>query len=260
MRHSFLSCFFTFFAILALSGCGASAPHNKGDQANDPRESAEVHVQLGQRYMEQGKLELALEKLQKALKYDPSFPDAHTVIAVLYERINDPKNAEEHYRRAAELAPKNGAVNNNYGTFLCKLGKLDQAAKYFDRAIADPFYKTLEVAYTNAGTCLLLNGNLDKAEANFRKALEINPSNGESLIQLASILYKKNDNFHARAFLQRYESLGQSSPSALGLGREIELKLGNADAARDYAERLRSQYPDSQQARGLDLEGRGPSS
>ena len=248
------SLFLASLVLTTLVGCAStsSAAHKDSKSSNDPREAAQVNVQLGQRYMEQGKLELALEKLEKALKYDGNFVDAHTVIAVLYERIGDMKKAEEHYRRASDLTPKNGDVNNNYGTFLCKLGKFDQAQKYFERAIADPFYKTHEVAYTNAGTCLLLNGSLEKAEIDFRKALEINPNNRESLLQLASVLYQKSDHFHARAFLQRYESLGPASVTALNLGREIELKLGNNDAARGYVERMRSEYPDARETRALD--------
>ena len=48
-----------------------------------------MHTELGQQYMQQGKLEIALENLNKALSFDPGYVDAHTVIAVLYERIGD---------------------------------------------------------------------------------------------------------------------------------------------------------------------------
>ena len=69
---------------------------------------------------------------------------------------------------------------------------------------------------------------------------------------LASVLYQKNDYFKARAFIQRFDALGQASPDALLLARNIEVKLGNAGAARDYAQRLREQFPDSTQTRSLD--------
>ena len=74
---------------------------------------------------------LALDKLNKALSFDPNYADAHTVIAVLYEHIGDAKQAEEHYRRAAQLKPKGGNELNNYGAFLCKLGRYDEAARLF---------------------------------------------------------------------------------------------------------------------------------
>jgi type IV pilus assembly protein PilF len=218
-----------------------------------PQESAAIWVQLGQHYLELGKYDIAREDLEKALKFDPKSVDAHTVLATLYDRVGDRNTAEQHYREAAELAPTAGAANNNYGLYLCKLGKFEQAQKRFDIAKADGFYKDRDIIYLNSGTCLLLaNGPKDAAEADFRRALEINPKNGQALYQLASVLYDKNDYFKARAFIQRFDALGQPSPDALLLARNIEVKLGNNDAARDYTQRLRDQFPDATQTRSLD--------
>lgn len=241
---------FALLLIFGLGGCASAAPRTKA--SDKARSAAEVHVALGQRYMQQGRLEIALEKLQKALKFDASYVDAHTVIAVLYERINDQRKAAEHYKRAAELAPRNGAVNNNYGTFLCRSGKLDEAAQRFAAAVADPFYKTPDVAYTNAGTCFLQGNKPERAEEDFRKALELNPNNGEALFHLAGILFRKNDFLRARAFLQRFEAQGAAGPDALLLGFNIENRLGNVREANEYARRLRAEYPDSPQRQSLE--------
>ena len=217
-----------------------------------PADRARAFLQLGQKYMELGKLELAKDNLLKALNYDPKSVDAHTLLGTLYDRVGDRNQALQHFRDAALLAPKAGAENNNYGMYLCKLGQYAEARKYFAAALADGFFTAKASVYTNAGTCELLGkGSLDQAEANFRNALALEPSNAQALFQLASVLYQKNDFFKARAFVQRYDALGQPSPDALLLARNIEIKLGHADAARDYAQRLRDQFPDSEQARTL---------
>jgi type IV pilus assembly protein PilF len=252
---------------VALAGCVSAGPAGpvgmlgksgsnikETSQSTKQEDAARVRVELGQRYMEQGKYELAQENLQKALEYDSNYVDAHTVIAVLYEHLGQPKPAGEHYARAAELAPKNGAANNNYGQYLCSSGRYAEAQKYFARAMEDPFYKTPDVLYTNAGTCLLDHdgSQLEVAETDFRKALEVNPHNVMALYSLAKTLYARNDFFHARAFIQRFESLGQPNPDALLLARNIEVKLGHAEGAREYSQRLREQFPDTAQAHSLD--------
>lgn len=213
---------------------------------------ARPFIELGQKYMELGKLELAKENLLKALNYDPKSVDAHTLLGTLYDHVGDNAQALQHYREAAALAPKAGVPNNNYGMYLCKLGQYAESRKYFEVAFADGFYSAKASAYTNAGTCeLLAKGSLDRAEADFRNALALEPNNAQALFQLANVFYQKNDFFKARAFVQRYDALGQANPDALLLARNIEIKLGHADAARDYAQRLRDQFPDSEQARTL---------
>jgi len=227
--------------------------HVSDSKENKTEQAAQVRVELGRRYMEQGKLDVAMENLQKALQYDPNYVDAHTVIAALYQRIGNVTAADQHYARAAELAPKSGDANNNYGQFLCAEGKYVQAQTYFGRAMQDPFYKTPEVLYANAGSCLLKQGgHLDEAAGYFRKALDVSPNNPDALYQMANVLYQKEDYFHARAFIQRFEAAAKPDPAALLLARNIEVKLGHADSARDYAKRLRQDFPDSQQVRDLD--------
>jgi len=87
-----------------------------------------------------------------------------------------------------------------------------------------------------------------------RKALDRSPNNPEALFQLASALYEKADYFKARAFFQRFESVGQPRPESLMLGRNIELRLGNGSAASEYTRRLLQSFPESQQARALNAQ------
>lgn len=253
MQRELLPRLFAFALSCALAACSTGQGSNikKESAASERSEAARVNTELGQKYMQQGKLEFALEKLNKALSYDSNYADAHTVIAVLYERIGDMKQAEEHYRRAAQIKSKGGNELNNYGAFLCKIGRYDEAAGYFERAMTDPFYNTPEVALTNAGTCLLKAGKLDAAEQPLRAALDRAPNNSEALFQLASVLYEKGEYFKARAFMQRFEALGMVRPESLMLGRNIELRLGNGGAASDYTRRLLQSFPESQQARAL---------
>lgn len=240
-----------------LGGCqsGPESTVKREDAATQRDDAARVHTELGQKYLQQGKLEIALEKLNKALSFNPDYVDAHTVIAVLYESINDLPKAEEHYRRAAQLKPKGGAENNNYGRFLCTQGHYAEAQQYFERALADPFYQTPALAMGNAGACLAKAGKNEEAEKMLRQALAVNPNDAEALLALGTILYGKSEYMKARAFVQRFESLARPRPDALMLGRNIELRLGNAKGASEYSRKLLRNFPDSAEARSLNSQG-----
>lgn len=240
---------------VSLAACGTGGG-TRSDESPTPepgkaQSAAEVNVSLGQAYLEQGRLELALDKLKKALKLDPRLPSAHTVIAVVYEQIKDNENAQFHYKRATELAPKNGSVLNNYGTFLCRAKQYDEADKYFVRALADPFYQTPATAQANRGSCAIQAGRIDVAEASLREAVRLAPNEPQGLFDLARVLHMKKDDFKARAYVQRCESVAGASPELLELAMQVEQGLGNEKGVREYRARLLREFPESSQAQSI---------
>ncbi len=227
---------------IALAACGSNP--SRSTTNTDAKEAAELQVKLGRGYMEQGELEVAMERLQRALQLDPRSVDAHTMMAVLNERIQRPTQAESFYRKAERLAPDNGDVNNNLGAFLCGTGRQREADAYFLKALADPFYRSPAAALSNAGVCALKAGDAVKAEDYFRRVLSTQPNNATALFELARMNYLKGDAMRARAFIQRLEASAPDDPTVLDLGQRIETRLGDAAAARRYATRLKNEFPD----------------
>lgn len=268
-QRTSLSALFNFAAVtvifvlaLGLAGCSRNKiirVDNGNSLKSEPQESkqdekrdaAQVHTQLGAQLMEQGDLKGANEKFQMATQFDDNYEPAHTMLAILDERIKQPQQAEQEYRRALAIDPKNGDTNNNLGYFLCRHGRGNEGMQYLQRALADPFYKTPATANANAGSCLIGMGNNAAAESHLSKALQADADYPDGLYQMAQLLYAKNDAFRARAFLQRFEGQGTATADSLLLGYRIESRLGDADAARNYANRLRAQFPDSDQAQKL---------
>ncbi len=233
---------------LGVAGC-TTTPEYFGER--NLRAAAEANVQLGVGYLQQGKYDLALAKLEKALEQDSSLPSAHNVIAVLHERLNQPDLAEQHYRRALSLAPDDSGTHNNYGRFLCVQNRLREAEEQFLIALKNPLYQTPEVASTNAGICALRVPDKAKAEGYFRSALKANPRYREALIEMAKLSLEQEDYPLARAYLQRYLEVGPKSAESLWLGVRIERKLGNRSAAASYALLLKSNFPDAEETRWL---------
>jgi len=233
----------TFVAVPDRSDRG-SRNRGRGEPRMDEqtrRNNSDVLVELGQRYYARGEYEIALEKLRSALSIDPTSASGHTVIAILYETINDGERAAEHYRKSVQYGGRSGDILNNYGSWLCRQRRFDDADAHFRRALADPFYKSPESALANAGTCALAAGKFDVAENYLRQVLTARPEDEQALIGMAEVAWRKDDFLNARAFLQRAESRTPLSRSALQLGAQIEESLGDAGAAAAYRARMGSQ-------------------
>lgn len=229
---------------LVLSAC-ASGP-KKSDA--ELRRAAETNTALGRQYMDRGEYEIALEKLKRAAAYDKSYAPAHTMLGVLYETIGQTDEAGEEYRKAVQYDPKNGDVNNNYGAYLCGTGKRKEAQAYFLAAVKDPFYETPAVALSNAGSCALADGDLDKAESFLRESLEYDDKLGAALLPMADVSYQKGAYLRARAFLQRFEAVSPMTQESLSLGYNIETQLGDQASAERYRVELQDRYPGAMKA------------
>jgi hypothetical protein len=60
---------------------------------------------------------------------------------------------------------------------------------------------------------------------------------------MGGVLYEKGEYLNARGFLQRYEAIAGAQPASLLLGRNIELRMGNASGASEYSRKLLRNFP-----------------
>lgn len=233
---------------MALSACASSPPQARRTAGDTARgDAATTNIQLAVGYLEQGRTELALEKIQRALDRNDNSAQAHTVAGVIYERIGDINRAAYHYRKAVDIDGDTGQMLNNYGAFLCKHDEYEKGVEYLERAVQDPFYNTPAAAMTNAGHCAQRLGQDERAQAFYQRALELDARYPDALFRMSRLLYCRNEAFRARAFLQRYESVAPVSLETLVLGTAIENSLGNAEGVAAYKLQLDRLYPNSDQ-------------
>lgn len=233
--------------ILAACVTRSSTPLHMANQ----REAAADNVQLGIQYMNQGDLNLAKTKLDRALEEDPGNANVHSARAMLFERMSQLGKADDEFRSALRLAPNDPDVINNYAVYLCQNGRTDEGVKRFLEAAHNPLYRTPQAAYTNAGVCLRAAKRDDEARADFNAAIQLRPNYAEAAFQLATLDFDHQQLAAARARIDGYIGNFEATPDLLLLGVRVARAQGDVVAAARYARRLQLDYPGSDQARAL---------
>jgi type IV pilus assembly protein PilF len=223
-----------------VTGCATSA---------SKRESADVYLQLGVRYLSMNKIELAKENLERALKKDSRNGKVHNALAFLYEKINRFDDAEDHYESAIDLAPDDLGALNNFGRFLCDHGKQERGMALLNKASTAPLNDRPWMALTNAGRCQVDMKNSVAAEEYFRKALESNPVYPPALQEMQKLSYQKRDYWGAKGYLERYLGVAEHTSETLWLAMQTERALGNEKMAQTYRIRLMERFPLSDEAK-----------
>lgn len=239
--------------LLLCQGCAGTSATSASSTAASGGSAAVANLNLGAAYLRQGRLALALERLDRALNHDPRLAEAHSAIAMVYDRLGDVDEARDHHRRAIRLAPDNPATANGFGVFLCRHERWSDAEPLFLRAAGNPRYRTPEVALTNAGICARNAGDGAKAERYLRDALARNPVYADSLFNLAALAFANSELDEARRFLGRHSENAPDSARAALLCFQVETALGNRDNARRCASMLREQFPESPESAQLEL-------
>ena len=238
------------FACL-LVGC-VSSDGSKRLKREDPKESAaKTNIQLGVAYLQQGNYPLAREKLERSLKQNPKDPDVHTSLGLLYDRVGETKLANKHFREALRLAPTNPDISNNYAIYLCKNNRVAEGVERFAAVAADKYYRTPEVALSNAGVCLRGAKRLDEAQAMFVKAIRAKPNYNEATVQLATLHVERGQIVEARKVVDTYLGAFRPDPEVLFAAVTVARAAKDKMSEEKFSRTLRLEFPDSAQARAL---------
>ena len=246
MRLFSLNAFLMLVLAIILQAC-TTQPENFNDK---PKERAQAHADLGAVYLQQGRLDVALEEFSLASKIEPSYAAAYNGLGLVQAALGQDAVAELNFKKAVQLEPLNSEAHNNYGSFLCARNRLDESIKEFMAALKNPLYATPVMAYTNAAVCSLRKNDSVQAEGYLLRALQLDPLASVAAYQLAAIQFKRKDALAAKKTLQAALS-SKASADMLWLAIQIERALGDANLEASYALELRQNYPESEQTQLL---------
>jgi type IV pilus assembly protein PilF len=213
----------------------------------DARQRAKAHTELGMRYLNDNRLNVAFDEARVAIQADPTYPLGYNLLGLVQMYLKEDRAAEENLMRALQLAPTDAEINNNLGWFLCQTGRPQQSIPYFVAASRSPLYSTPTKPLTNAGICSLASKDDKGAEDFLLKALRVDPANLDAQFMLADICYRGGRFPEAKRWLEELHKLAQPTVGTSWLGLRVERKLGDREAEARYALQIRRNFKGSRE-------------
>jgi type IV pilus assembly protein PilF len=250
------------WTLVALTGC-ANNPNAAGQGTNqadivtesdepESRRRARLRLELASGYFEQGQTNVALDELKQALIADPTFVDAYSLRGLVYMRLNDAPLAEDSFKRALVISPRDAGVAHNYGWFLCQQGRYAESVQLFARAIANPTYSGQSKSLMTQGICQVRAGQRLEAEQSLTKSYELDAGNPLTGYNLSSLLYDRGELVRSQFYIRRLNNSELANAETLWLGIKIERKLNNNEGVQQLATQLKRRFGQSKEAAAFD--------
>jgi len=249
-----------FGALLGACAVPASAPtpapsatetRDRVTASDEPEaeKRARARMELASAYFSRGQMTTALDQVKLAIAADPLYGEAFNLRGLIYSNLGDRTLAEESFKRALQLNPRDADAMHNYGWYLCQQQRYGESNAMFTQALMVPQYRGLARTLLAQGVCYAHAGQLAEAEAALVRAYELDPSSPFTATNLSEVLYRRGDFERARFYVRRVNSQRDvANAQTLWLAARIENKLGNREGAADFGTQLRNRFPDSREA------------
>ena len=244
--------------VVLLAGC-ANQPHAPGAPGNrndavtesdesDQRRRARLRLELATGYFEQGQTNVALDEIKQSLVTDPNFGEAYNLRGLVYMRMNDMAMAEDSFRRALALNPRDADAAHNYGWLMCQQGRYGDSTRFFSQAVANPAYGGTAKTLMTQGVCQVRAGQRAEAEQSLMHSYELDAGNPVTGYNLANLLYERGDFTRAQFYIRRLNNSDLANAETLWLGIKTERKLNNRDAVLQLGDQLKKRFAQSREA------------
>ena len=206
--------------------------------AMDSTFAKDANFQLGFLYFARKDFSAAIPYFEQALRADSTFLPALLNIGLAKLAMKEPSVGIGYLRRALDVNPKETRARIWIAQTLTALDSLPEALEMYQSAIAQD--STNAEAYRGAGVVLLLQKNWGDAIPNLEKAVQIEPDNIQGHIWLGQAYSNSGDVQKAKAEFNKAIDINPNNPEAakgLALIRKYEeQKAAKASGAAKPAE------------------------
>jgi len=180
------ACLLATAFLLLLTACATAPPGPSGGSTLTASDIAKER-ELAEKQLAIRNYPAALKHLQKVLEVNPSDPQVHYDLSIVYRAKGIYDKALAHLKEAIRLKPDYPEAFNAFGSLYIDMKEYDKAIKWLEKAATDIYYKTPHYAYFNLGRAYEEQKKFDLAITNYKRAVEIAPRFSRAYFRLGAI-------------------------------------------------------------------------
>lgn len=210
-------------------------------------EALQGYLQLATGYLEQGDLASAKRHLGNAERLGRESSDLWAIWGLVHAREGESRSARRDFERSLQIDPSNARARNNFAAFLFAIGETDAAFTQLERVVADTRYPARAQAFENLGLTALRLDRLEEARLAFERAVQLNPEQLRSQLELAALHLDQGRQGSAETAFSEYLRLmpkfsASHDARSLWLGIRLEAARGNRVSVLGYGEQLEAGF------------------
>lgn len=213
----------------------------------DKQKSLESYIALGMAYLDQNDRDSSRRNFERALEIDSGSHEAHNGMGLLYQLNGEMTLSEQSFQRSLREKRDFTQARVNYGVFLYRQQRFQEAYDNFEMAAKDLRYGRRALVLAYVGQAAQKLDNSTRAKSAFEHSVNIDDQLPLPIIELAEISFDEQDYAAAKRYLDQYSQIAKASPKSLWLGIRIERIFGNKDKESSYALALRNLHPYSKE-------------
>lgn len=162
---------------------------------------ADVRVYLGACLLSLNQLDQALQEGQRAIRIEPHYAKAYTLLGRIYAAEQSWDLAEQNFRQALQLDPQDRDAWYFSGKICYSANQFEAAIKSFEEALnlganQSRVYENLALSYDALG-------QYDKAEIEYRRAVELAAGEYRPLFDYGVFLFRQRRTKESLSMLER---------------------------------------------------------
>jgi len=232
---------------LASLGYITSAPTVQDGALADPKDKIagwDVFTK-GAQQASAGQAAAAEASLLRAIELIPDYPGSYTILANVYYKNGQGDKGLDLLGTALARLPADPTLKIEYADLLIRMDRSDQALALLQELAAIGLVDKKARVHSRMAGIYEARGDIPRAIAHYRQALESEPENDEYSRKLAYLLHRSNRFAEAMTI---YQALERKQPEDAQLVRDMAIayaQLNDLERARSYFTKALRQSPDA---------------